>query len=178
MSKDRLTPKQYDQLCNRLQRLRIEGEGDGKLAKTSRATGKAPQGKAEQSACVPDTGPNEPTSAPEIIPHPSMSFVPCLTTPESKMNRHEIARLKFLKSLAFPLIRVHAFTLNLAFDCRYTPDFSYVDENGVLTFEEVKGFRRDDAMVKLRVAARMFREFRFRLVSLKKDCWQTQEVKP
>lgn len=49
-----------------------------------------------------------------------------------------------------------AITLKLADDCRYTPDFVVVNSDNVIEFREIKGFWRDDAKVKIRVAARLF----------------------
>lgn len=54
-------------------------------------------------------------------------------------------------------------TLVLAKDTRYTPDFNVMAADGVLEMHEVKGFMRDDANVKIKVAAAMF-PFRFFLV--------------
>lgn len=56
-------------------------------------------------------------------------------------------------------------TLKLADDCRYTPDFvvllsgageALVRRSSLLEFVEVKGFKRDDAIVKFRTAAEQF----------------------
>jgi len=69
-------------------------------------------------------------------------------------------------------------TLKLGDDCRYTPEFNYVDEKGRFTIVEVKGFMRDDAQVKLKVAARLFRRFNFVLVKKKGTGWDISEVKP
>lgn len=57
--------------------------------------------------------------------------------------------------------RFESFTLTLAPDCRYTPDFWVLRGNGEMEFHETKGFWRDDAKVKIRVAARMFPWFTF-----------------
>jgi hypothetical protein len=58
--------------------------------------------------------------------------------------------------------------LRLASGTYYTPDFAVVDETG-LHFVEVKGFWRDDALVKFKVAAEQFpfpfRAYRKRRVS-------------
>lgn len=72
------------------------------------------------------------------------------------------------------------FTFKLANDCRYTPDFVVMLASGELECHEVKGaFIRDDAKVKLKVAAEMF-PFIFRLcIKLaKKDGgdWKITEV--
>jgi hypothetical protein len=63
-----------------------------------------------------------------------------------------------------------AFTFKLADDCRYTPDFVVMLPDGVLEVYEVKGFWRDDAKVKIRVASAMF-PFSFRAVKYQKKQW-------
>jgi hypothetical protein len=65
-------------------------------------------------------------------------------------------------------------TLKLADDCRYTPDFAIVENDGHLRFEEVKGFWRDDAKVKIRVAAAHL-PCRFTALQLKGGEWKTEE---
>ena len=57
--------------------------------------------------------------------------------------------------------RFEAITLTLGVDCRYTPDFYIIGWDGDIWFAETKGFWRDDAKVKIRVAARLFPEFTF-----------------
>lgn len=47
-------------------------------------------------------------------------------------------------------------TFKLADDCRFIPDFVIQDCDGSLRVEEVKGFWRDDAKVKIRVFAAQF----------------------
>lgn len=47
-------------------------------------------------------------------------------------------------------------TLKLADNTRYTPDFFVMNSNGILECHEVKGFWRDDAKVKIKVAAENF----------------------
>lgn len=103
------------------------------------------------------------------------------STDEAKLNKLEKARLRYLQALKMPGLRVHAVTLKIADDCRLTVDFTYLDPDGRMVFEDVKGFQREDALIKMKVAARQFPEFRF--VIVKKDktgCgrWQVQEVKP
>ena len=53
------------------------------------------------------------------------------------------------------------FTLKLADDCRYTPDFLIQFPEGTLEFREVKGHWEDDALVKIKVAAEMWPIFTF-----------------
>ena len=49
-----------------------------------------------------------------------------------------------------------AYTFKLAKDTRYTPDFAVMLANHELQFWEVKGFWRDDAKVKIKIAAKLF----------------------
>jgi hypothetical protein len=65
--------------------------------------------------------------------------------------------------------RYERVTLKLADDTRYTPDFWVVEPDGTTLFEEVKGFWREDAKVKIKVAAEQFPEFTFRSVELAKN---------
>lgn len=68
---------------------------------------------------------------------------------------------------------VHRITLKLADDTRYTPDFDIVHNDGTIEFRETKGFMRDDAGVKLKVAAKEFPHYRFTLVTRdRKLGWQ------
>jgi len=67
--------------------------------------------------------------------------------------------------------------LRLAYRTFYRPDFFYVDQNDRINFYEIKGFERDDAMVKIKVAASMFPFFDFTLVRRKKGEWHYESVK-
>jgi hypothetical protein len=69
-------------------------------------------------------------------------------------------------------------TLKLAADCRYTPDFWVLDEDDVLAFEEVKGHWRDDAKVKIRMAADKFPQFRFRAWTYRNRVWAREIFGP
>jgi hypothetical protein len=51
-------------------------------------------------------------------------------------------------------------TFKLAKDTRYTPDFVVMLPNGEMECRETKGFWRDDAKIKLKIASAMF-PFRF-----------------
>lgn len=68
-----------------------------------------------------------------------------------------------------------AVTFKVAHDTRYTPDFLVQLMDGTLECHEVKGFRRDDAMVKIRTAAAMF-PFRFVLVEADGKGWKFTEI--
>lgn len=100
------------------------------------------------------------------------------TTDEDKLNKTERLFLEFLKRGRHEWVGMHCMTLKLADDCRYTPDFWAVD-NGKLTAFEVKGFFRDDAKVKIKVAARMFPWIEFVLVRKNKlRSFDYEKVKP
>lgn len=61
------------------------------------------------------------------------------------------------------LWRYERVTLKLGDDLRYTPDFYVLELDGSVSLIEVKGFMREDALVKLKAAATAFPEFRFYL---------------
>jgi hypothetical protein len=65
--------------------------------------------------------------------------------------------------------------LTLAPNCTYTPDFLVIKADSK-EFHEVKGFMRDDAAVKLKVAAVMFPEYKFILVKRKNGLWTFKEM--
>jgi len=65
-------------------------------------------------------------------------------------------------------------TLKLGDDCRYTPDFMVIENDGTIGFDETKGFWRDDAKVKIKVAATMY-PFRFTAHVLSKGRWTTED---
>lgn len=99
-------------------------------------------------------------------------------TDEAKLNKTEAEYLMYIRCLGFAWIGVQNITLKLGHDCRYTPDFVTVDKNGHLDVREVKGFFRDDAKVKIKVAARMFPWMTFQVVRKAKTGWEHQIVKP
>lgn len=74
-------------------------------------------------------------------------------------------------------------TLKLGPDCRYTPDFAVMTQDGSIECHEIKGRGKngkaryeDDAIVKLRVAAAKF-PFRFLLVWPGQDGgWDSKEI--
>lgn len=91
------------------------------------------------------------------------------------MNKTEAAYADLLESKRRAgLIREYHFqglTLKLADDTRYTPDFFVVAADGCAECHEVKGFWRDDAKVKIKVAARLY-PFRFVAVRWIKKTWE------
>lgn len=89
--------------------------------------------------------------------------------PEFKGNKTEAAYMALLEARkrAGEILwyQFEGITLKLADDTRYTPDFFVLMADGSLECHETKGFWRDDARVKIKVAASMFP---FRFVAAKK----------
>jgi len=97
---------------------------------------------------------------------------------ESKLNKLESAWLAVLRAdITLAWVGVHALTFKIGDDCRYTPDFIALNLDGELIAYETKGFMRDDARVKLKVAARMFPFVGFVLVERKAGAWICTEIK-
>ncbi len=98
------------------------------------------------------------------------------------MNKLEKARAIVLEAMKragkIQSWRYEKLTLKLADDCRYTPDFVVVENDFSITLEETKGFWRDDAKVKIRVAATQFPEFCFQGVQLVKGAWVIETFRP
>ncbi len=65
--------------------------------------------------------------------------------------------------------------LRLADRTFYEPDFRVVMPDGAIVFHETKGFMRDDAAVKIKVAAEQH-PYRFVLVRKLRGLWDTAEV--
>jgi hypothetical protein len=89
---------------------------------------------------------------------------------DSGMNKTEARYAELLESrkIAGEIIwyLYEGWTFKMADDTRYTPDFAVLLSNNEIECHEVKGAKvifRDDAKVKLKVAARMF-PIRFRLI--------------
>ena len=106
-------------------------------------------------------------------------FLPAFGTlePLEKMNKTETAYDGHLWALRGRLYVWHRFegvTFKLADDTRYTPDFAVQTTSGQIEFHEVKGFWRDDARVKIKVASKMF-PFRFLAVTKEKAGWKVEE---
>lgn len=101
-------------------------------------------------------------------------------TDEQKLNGLEKSWLAHLRTLGYPAcnIFIQCFTLKLADDTRYSPDFTTIEPDGTVTMWETKGFFRDDAKVKIKVAARQYRCFRFVLVTREHGVFIQKEIKP
>jgi hypothetical protein len=53
----------------------------------------------------------------------------------------------------------------------YTPDFYVTPLRGRMEFHEVKGYRREAAMVRIRAAAKQYTQYRFVLVTKRDGQW-------
>ena len=89
---------------------------------------------------------------------------------ETRRRRDEILAWKF-----------EAVKLRLAANTFYTPDFMVWHNDGSLELVECKGFWRDDARVKIKVAAELFPCFRFtavqRLTKKQGGGWLGEEIR-
>lgn len=96
-----------------------------------------------------------------------------------KLNKTEAAYLFHLqlKTDGWEWIGVQNMTFKLADDTRYTPDMIVIS-NGQVEAHEVKGFWRDDAKVKIKVAARLFPWVHFKVAMKTKSGWSVVDVKP
>lgn len=120
-----------------------------------------------------------------------ISYKPRLRQDRKGPNKTEAEFEAWLKAEWKGAAFIHAqgFTLTLANGVRYTPDFVVViwreelvtDGSQVMAFE-TKGFMRDDAAVKVKVAARLFPWIKFHLVTKKRKKdgggWAIEEVLP
>lgn len=70
---------------------------------------------------------------------------------------------------------VQAITLKIGTDCRYIPDFLILENDGSLTFIEIKGFMHAVGAAKFRVAQEMFWWADFKLVRRIKGQWVESE---
>lgn len=93
----------------------------------------------------------------------------------NKLEKHRAIQLEAMKRGG--LIAdwwYERFTLKLADDCRWTPDFLIQENDGSLRLEDTKGHMREDAHIKMKVAAQ---HFPFPITVLYKDGrdgWKTE----
>lgn len=87
---------------------------------------------------------------------------------ELLLKAGEIARWKY-----------EAHSLKLGNGARYTPDFWVVLPSGLMEFHETKGQKREAAMVRVKVGASEYPEYRFVLVEAEgKNGFKYTEVEP
>ncbi len=93
----------------------------------------------------------------------------------NKLEARYAAHLEEMKQLGGVLMWTYeGVKLKLAAKTFYTPDFMVMTQDLSIEFHETKGFARDDAMVKIKVAARLF-PFRFVMVRKSKQGWEYTE---
>lgn len=98
---------------------------------------------------------------------------------ERRLNKTEKRFLAVLRSRNYKLIGIQEITLRLAFDLRYTPDFHTGYYGGSITFWEVKGgFEREDARVKIKMAAAKFPHCQFIKAVWKDGLWTETVIRP
>ena len=73
--------------------------------------------------------------------------------------------------------RFEAVSLKLADGCHYRPDFLVITKDGSVRFDETKGFMREAARVRLRVAASLYPWWTFFLVKRVRGVWQQTQVR-
>lgn len=100
------------------------------------------------------------------------------TTDTQKLNKTERAYLEYLQAQGFVYLGIQNITLKLADDCRLTPDLNYIGKTGQFVFVDVKGFQREDALIKMKIAARLFTWAQFLIVKKDGAGWDVTEVKP
>jgi len=101
---------------------------------------------------------------------------------ESKMNGLEKSYALHLdllyKAGAIKHYEFEPIKLRLADKTFYTPDFLVITNDGILEMHETKGFWRDDAKVKIKVAAEQHFYIKFIAIQLKAGKWLTEEFQP
>lgn len=106
------------------------------------------------------------------------------STDEGKLNQNEKLYLEFLRGSQPQWYGIQAITLKLGHDTRFTPDFWALDDNGLraidvkATWSNGKVHIEDDAMVKLKIAARLFPFIHFLIAWREGTIWQHRPIKP
>ena len=99
--------------------------------------------------------------------------------PKGTMNKTECAYANYLElQKRMGQVAWYAFepvSWKLAKNTTYTPDFLVLQDDGSVECHEVKGYWRDDARVKIKVAARQFPFIRFVAVKKIQGGWDFEE---
>jgi hypothetical protein len=100
-----------------------------------------------------------------------------LTQPEMNKTEEKYAWVLEHRKLAGEILfyEFGVLTLRIGNDCRYTPDFMVVNHALEVELHEVKGFMRDDALVKIKAAAAHY-PFKFFLARYDKSGWDVKEI--
>lgn len=101
-----------------------------------------------------------------------------LDASRSKMNKLESRYAQYLEALKFGKEirdwRYEPFKLKLAEKCTYCPDFFIVTKDGAFECHETKGWLREDSWIKLKVAAREFPWWQFKLITWGQGQWEVK----
>lgn len=95
-----------------------------------------------------------------------------------KMNKLEQEFYEALRNSEMLCVNVQSISFVLGNGVKYTPDFCAWNKDGTMRCFEVKGFMRDDAAVKLKVAATMFPMIKWNLVWKVGPNWREQGILP
>jgi hypothetical protein len=115
---------------------------------------------------------------PEIV-HVEPDLNITKSTDESKLNKTEQAYLAMLRAKNYAYLGIQNITLKLGDDLRLTMDFNFINEQGRFVFVDTKGgFWREDAKIKVKVAARMYRWATFIVAHKEKSGWTEEIIKP
>jgi len=127
----------------------------------------------EQELAAMKLNRERPAAAP--APRPPRHAMP-KTDGMNKLEARYAREVLDIRQMAKEIIgwKYEAVKLRLADRTWYTPDFMVVFEYHI-ELHETKGHWEDDARVKIKVAAEMFREFQFRAVQWKKGIWIYEE---
>lgn len=98
-------------------------------------------------------------------------------TDEAKLNKTEARYWLWLKCQGDLWCGCQCITLKFGHDLRFTPDFWAVSHTGLRAID-VKGFQRDDALVKIRACARIFPWIQFVIAKADGIGWIHTAVKP
>lgn len=108
-----------------------------------------------------------------------MSGTRCKKKPQVGMNKTEAIRFNeldlLLKAGEIAEFRFEGMKLRLADGAYYKPDFYYIDNDGQIHFDEIKGFWREAARVRIKVAADRFPHFRF--AAFTRRTWKEERVR-
>lgn len=92
----------------------------------------------------------------------------------SKWEEQYASRLETLKRAGeIRDFKFEPMRILLANKTTYLPDFLVVSNSGYLEFHEVKGFIREDALVKFKIAAEMLPMFDFLMITKHNSSWET-----
>ena len=110
---------------------------------------------------------------------PKIKSLPVPGKEREKMNKLEASYARYLEAKKhlgeIVAWKFEPFGLRLAEKTFYHPDFMVTFETHI-EIHETKGFMRDDANVKLKIAADKFPEFRFVLVKKIKGQWDYTKI--